>query len=108
MSFESDCKLLDKFIIINAGLSKDPAIIKQASIVSELQGIAGSIISDVKERYQKEGWMVVLDYLAPTIFARFVPLPAFVISLLMGGFGINMGDILHKASELVKGHFSNN
>jgi len=106
-TFEQDCQLLDKIMIINAGLSNDPTLIKQAGIVSMLEGVGQSIVGEVKAGFQERGWKVILDFLSPAIFKRFFGWPGAAIDLVLTGLGIHLDDYMISAFSWVKDQITN-
>jgi len=102
ITFESDCKLLDKFIIINAGLSGNNELIKNAGIISSLEGIGQSIVSDIKAGFQERGWKFILDYLTPAIFKRFFGFTGMIVGFVLEATGIHVDDYIIKAFDWAK------
>lgn len=101
MSFEQDCLILDKFIIIHAGLSNDKDIIKNAGIVDDLKGFAQTIISDVSNNFKTNGWHAVWEYLTPSIFGRFFGPVGTIAGIGLSAFGINIETIFNYVKNLV-------
>ncbi len=53
--YESDCQLIDKLMIIHAGLSQEEEIVKQAGLADQLGGAAQTITQAVKDRVNTYG-----------------------------------------------------
>lgn len=101
-SFKKDSELLDKILVLRAGVSRDPEIIKSAGIADTLGGMAESLTAQVKESIQERGIAEsIFQYLTEaTLMAVFRPL-GITVALLRLFFDIDVGDILSKASQLL-------
>jgi hypothetical protein len=108
-TYQQDCALIDKLLIINAGLSGDPQLIKEAGIVDSLGGIATKLTNEIKERVQEEGIMgTLVSYLAlPTLMAVCKPI-GILFWLLQLFSDTTMGGVLNKAQSLLKNTLDQN
>lgn len=99
--FERDSQLIDKLIVINAGLSGDRDLIKQAGIVDSLGGMAESIKQAVADRVKQEGTIgAAATYLVPFLLSgplRWITLIAYWF------FDVSVGSLLKKAFDAAQG-----
>jgi len=99
--FELDSQLIDKLIVVSAGLSGDKELIKQAGIVETLGGIATALKEAVGKRIKEEGTLgAAATYLVPFLLSgplRWIALLAYWF------FDISIGSLINKAFDLAKG-----
>lgn len=112
--YEADCQLIDKMIVIHAGLTQDPDIIKQAGIADQLGGVAQTIYQAVSDRVERDGVIATLaTYLSPMMLSRIWP-PLYVLVPAASLFGFDIGAVFKKVIDLVTevisstGNFTNN
>ena len=102
-TFEQDSALIDRIVIINAGLSKDPAIIRKAGLVDMLGGAFETIKKSVSEKVKEDGVDgTLVHYLINGALWR-VNKFLMVIPIIMEAFGIDAGKIYNLIKDKLKG-----
>lgn len=105
-TYEQDSALIDRIIIMNAGLSGDRKLIRRAGIVDMLGGVANTIKNLVAELVRKEGVIGALStYLINGALFRIFPLN--IISYAATAFGYSPGKMFSWAFNEVKNIIQN-
>lgn len=104
--YEADCQLIDKMVVIHAGFTQDPEIIKQASIADTLGGVAQRIYKAVQDRIARDGVVATLaTYLSPMVLGR-IWSPLYILVPVASWFGFDIGSVFKTVIDLVKGIIS--
>jgi hypothetical protein len=107
-TYEQDSALIDKILIINAGISGDQKVIKQAGIVDMLGGLASTIQNLVAQRVEKEGVAgALVTYLGTSALWRINPLLG-VVAWAANAFGFSLGSIFKSAYDAAIGTIQQN
>jgi hypothetical protein len=105
--FEKDSELLDRLIIISAGITQDKELIKQAGIVDSLGGMAKSVHTSVKEKISRDGILATLmAYLSPSFFGLIWGPFKYIIPVASFA-GLDISGIFSKVIDSVKSVISN-
>jgi hypothetical protein len=100
--YQADCQIINKLMVINAGLSQNPEVIKQAGISDELGGAAQRLQQAVSDRIEKDGVLAaLLTYMSPVWLSK-IWWPLGILPLIAGPLGIDVGGFLNSIIEQVK------
>lgn len=106
LTYERECELIDKLMILSSVTTNDIKLIKKASIISDLGGLASSLQDRVKARIKEEGALGTLaTYLSPSVLLM-LPTPLNIIGAILtvaaSAMGWSPGAILSKAFDLAQ------
>jgi len=100
--YQADCQIIDKLIIINAGLSKNPEIIKQAGIAEELGGAAQTLYQAVSDRIKTYGIIPTLGtYFSIPILAK-IWWPLGILPVVANLFGFDISGFFKSVVDMVQ------
>lgn len=91
--YEADSRIIDKLMVIHAGLTQDSEIVKQAGIADQLGGVFNTIQSTIKKRVARDGILATLaTYLSPFALGR-IWSPLYVLIPVASWFGFDIGAV---------------
>lgn len=100
-TYEQDSALIDRIIVIDAGLSGDLRLIRRAGIVDMLGGLANTIQNIVAERVRNEGVAgALITYMGTSALWGIHPLLG-VVSMVANAFGYSPGAMFKWAYDEV-------
>jgi len=103
-TYEQDSALIDRLIIIDAGLSGNPKLIRRAGIVDMLGGLATTIQNIVAERVRSEGVAgALVTYMGTSALWGIHPMLG-VVSMVANAFGYSPGAMFKWAYDEVSKH----
>ena len=105
--FEKDSQLLDRLLVISAGITQDQKIIKHAGIVDSLGGMAQSVHTSVTNKISRDGILATLmAYLSPAFFGLIWGPFKYIIPVASFA-GLDISGIFSKVIDSVKSVISN-